>query len=857
MESTSRLFGARCVLEGEEEPLFVSHTLKNRISALTKCILHCEEKLAACSGAEQTYRITTDQMLKEAGVESPTISVEELRRLVDGLYQKRTSLRRQRVSISHWQDRPSILPQMVGLRDEDLLYATLFRSINENSILTQEEKKEALDAFSSISHEEEDVQSRITRVAEWIKHRGADFIEKLFGQRDINLPSMVLSLDLNKADVCQQLRFLVALGADIDAADEEGRTLLHILSISDWNQSLLRTVVDLGASIEKRDRLGRSALHLAAESGSLGILRTLCQAGADLYAEDRSGYTPFFYAALQNQMAACCLLCAFGVDVDEGMGPSGRPSLVYALLTRNTPMIERLVSLGASRSMAEDMVQKIKVAHLWSFAGTERMTTALGSRYDWKYERCFVEVSALWEEELVAKANQYGPAVVPAEELSSLQELLHYGSSSLVENQGVYSTKAMVDRIHSGAITVQYTGYATPEEAHTITVVFGRDKAYVINRGAGRDLRFGVTCSTCPKEKVQEEMIEKLRHRFSSPQEMQTFFRQPPFEDVLEDESLPMKPQKVGNCSYANIKPVLFVLLSLLRESSIADPKVRIPRAYEHYKELSERSRFVGVHDALGAIHSPLRLFAPFPLRRIERRPRISPQKKAELKAAIEAHTKEFRCSKVTLFAFDDSPRSFTTYIENKVRRSSLSEARKIEIRKQIRALARVVFSSHDMAVRFVSWLRTQNEDMVLGLLGWSDPNRSSVPTEQLPLFTLKDQPEDCFELELLAAMGADFTIRDQKRDTILHRLSIYSQCSVVIVRLARLGADINALNAHHETPLVVAMKAQNYALVQQLLELGASLAIPDGEGNTPQKIAHSLGDLRLIQLMETQGRVM
>ena len=86
---------------------------------------------------------------------------------------------------------------------------------------------------------------------------------------------------------------LLAAGADVNAADGDGRTALH----SAQSEECVRLLVSAGADMDAVDSDGRSPLHTAAEHGPLQLVQALLAAGASPHAVDSGGRTPMHIAA--------------------------------------------------------------------------------------------------------------------------------------------------------------------------------------------------------------------------------------------------------------------------------------------------------------------------------------------------------------------------------------------------------------------------------------------------------------------------------------------------------------------------------------------------------------------------------
>jgi hypothetical protein len=68
------------------------------------------------------------------------------------------------------------------------------------------------------------------------------------------------------------VRLLVEKGADVEAMDNDGKTMLHLAAVQ-GNEAVVRLLVDKGAEVTAMDNGGRTALHLAAVQGNEAVVR--------------------------------------------------------------------------------------------------------------------------------------------------------------------------------------------------------------------------------------------------------------------------------------------------------------------------------------------------------------------------------------------------------------------------------------------------------------------------------------------------------------------------------------------------------------------------------------------------------
>ncbi|KAI0197576.1 hypothetical protein F4808DRAFT_463616 [Astrocystis sublimbata] len=114
------------------------------------------------------------------------------------------------------------------------------------------------------------------------------------------------------------IRLLLGRGADPNAKDETGKTLLHRAldhyqmqdedSGGKKSVKLIRLLLDNGANSEIPDADGMTPLHHAASTGKLEEAGMLLDGGADVYAVDRGGWTPLDFALARESFAMAKLL---------------------------------------------------------------------------------------------------------------------------------------------------------------------------------------------------------------------------------------------------------------------------------------------------------------------------------------------------------------------------------------------------------------------------------------------------------------------------------------------------------------------------------------------------------------------
>jgi ankyrin repeat protein len=117
------------------------------------------------------------------------------------------------------------------------------------------------------------------------------------------------------------VKWLVSRGAEIDVADDAGRTPLSWAAGSGADDQVAY-LLNRGANPATTDRLGRRPLHFAVFSGDEKVVRRLLSASADVNAQDSLGATPLMYACAKNHGEIVRALQAAGADptIEDKLG---------------------------------------------------------------------------------------------------------------------------------------------------------------------------------------------------------------------------------------------------------------------------------------------------------------------------------------------------------------------------------------------------------------------------------------------------------------------------------------------------------------------------------------------------------
>jgi ankyrin repeat protein len=159
------------------------------------------------------------------------------------------------------------------------------------------------------------------------------------------------------------VRLLIERGADIEAKDKDGQTVLHVAARGDYPITAL--LLEHGADVNVTDVHGITPLHAASRENSDGnIVKLLVAQGAVVNARDEDGYTPLHVACFGGNSAAIQLLLAHGAIVNARAEDGRTP--VHLVIDRAyrdaaATCIQLLLAHGADASVHKN--QRTRAQH--------------------------------------------------------------------------------------------------------------------------------------------------------------------------------------------------------------------------------------------------------------------------------------------------------------------------------------------------------------------------------------------------------------------------------------------------------------------------------------------------------------
>lgn len=145
----------------------------------------------------------------------------------------------------------------------------------------------------------------------------------------------------------EQLRTLLARGADVNAPQPDGSTAWHWAA--HWNDlDMAELLVRHRADASRRTDLGVAPLFLACENGSAAMIGRLLTAGADARAALPSGETALMACAKSGSLEAVDLLLAKKAEPNMQVADThAQTAVMWAAAEGHGAIVARLVAAGA------------------------------------------------------------------------------------------------------------------------------------------------------------------------------------------------------------------------------------------------------------------------------------------------------------------------------------------------------------------------------------------------------------------------------------------------------------------------------------------------------------------------------
>lgn len=145
--------------------------------------------------------------------------------------------------------------------------------------------------------------------------------------------------------------YLLARGADPNAADRAGFTALYSAAGSDYSTSTAAALLSHGANPNAKNMHGSTALHQAASQSAAKVVEVLLTHKADVNAADKDNVTPLHvairYGKNDKRNAVVKILLKSGANVNIRSTRDGTTPLFNAISRGDIDITKLLIARGA------------------------------------------------------------------------------------------------------------------------------------------------------------------------------------------------------------------------------------------------------------------------------------------------------------------------------------------------------------------------------------------------------------------------------------------------------------------------------------------------------------------------------
>lgn len=139
---------------------------------------------------------------------------------------------------------------------------------------------------------------------------------------------------------------LIKGGADVDAADRDGNTILKEAAGRKGNTHIVALLIKHGADVDVAGHHGQTSLMMAIQTGNARIVDLLVKHGADVNRVNFFGESPLMMAARRGDEYTVCLLLDHQADINA-RDRHGNTILEQASQYRETGTVRLLLDRGA------------------------------------------------------------------------------------------------------------------------------------------------------------------------------------------------------------------------------------------------------------------------------------------------------------------------------------------------------------------------------------------------------------------------------------------------------------------------------------------------------------------------------
>lgn len=389
----------------------------------------------------------------------------------------------------------------------------------------------------------------------------------------------------------EMVQTLYRMGLDMNLDDGHMMTFIA-RALVDKDREMIALLREYSPVLISNEKNVVVAITYAAIEKNRELLQLLRELGFDSNKIGVQGMTPLTNTIKRKQIGEVRFLLENGADVNKI--DSQHSPLCLARLLRSQPIEDLLLGCPGIHHQEADQLFLVNttavVTGLYgkvSFEdqeGQEHTIELEGGIKEFATAHLFQTISSFFSSGSVSDAELSRQA---KERITTALDF----TQQIQTNFDSVPVQDLVAKIREGKAVAFCSGWT----AHSISIVFSDNKMFVCNRGNGLK-EHAVMAYQLNPDLLTEECIIKLKNcQYANAEEFEKFLHeQPAIGASIREECLDMKWQKVGNCTWANTKAILFVLLylELKKERPMASLGELQMEARRMYKAWSAHVRF-------------------------------------------------------------------------------------------------------------------------------------------------------------------------------------------------------------------------------------------------------------------------
>lgn len=341
--------------------------------------------------------------------------------------------------------------------------------------------------------------------------------------------------DLTLADAIiyhnlHDVKGIVESGVDLNDFDEYGFTPLVEAAIFDkWD--IAAFLLKKGAKVDQKDLVGRTALHWACENNQLKMVRLLLENAADANAYGKAGQSP----------------------------------LVFPFLRHHEQLKQLLISHGASLDFAKDYINTKLLGHRFELKGRVHLFTPAKKFFLLDYEGFHLEFTLAVIQDSLARYKKNYAARHLKGYLTYLQKMIDAlrRASQLIQYQHhtpkYKENEQEINQLLNDPLILLPVAY----EGHAITCISYKNIWVKIDRGWNSRTEGSVVIyQVTHPEWVNKNFFKHLLYKKHSADYVNHGINQQ--IGLVKIGEMPLPPQVIGNCSWANVEGSVAAMFFLL-----------------------------------------------------------------------------------------------------------------------------------------------------------------------------------------------------------------------------------------------------------------------------------------------------